>query len=473
MVTEMAKPFFIPSRPHHDSVSALSEASDLGRSHYSRLPTMPDADDDGHYHRANSSIRQRAMSAIGHDAYVSSRSLTRSSLTLPRIETSRVLPGGIFSEKRGEKTVPLQDVAFEQSNGPLYITCYDYNAEQLDTVTVRKIEELQEIKPWATVRWINVEGLHAPTVSCLGKLYNIHPLAVEDIIDVPERVKIDYYEEDNAVFIATRMITLDRDAARKDLMTHYNSEQVSIFLTQNTLLTFQEGKPGDVWNPVRRALARPMSRVRSNDASYLLYALLDAMTDGGYPVVQELGANLEDIELQMLDEPTDALNRKVYQLKRELLLLRRVMWPMQDVMRKLISLDSAPDRRDSDEERGKSSEKTLVSAYTRTYMNDVLDHLLHLVDTIDIYREMSNSLSSLYSDRLSHKMNSVMYVLTIVSSIFIPLTFVSGIYGMNFEYMPEIHWEYGYVYIWCVFIFILSLIMTCFWKKGFFALSPA
>eukprot|EP00743_Colponemidia_sp_Colp-15_P011801 GILK01013263.1.p1 GENE.GILK01013263.1~~GILK01013263.1.p1 ORF type:complete len:394 (+),score=64.46 GILK01013263.1:101-1282(+) len=367
-----------------------------------------------------------------------------------------------------------------RKTGSPIIQYYDYNIDQITCGSVRNFQDLEEPPAWFNVRWINIEGIDEDTVNSAAARYNIHPLVVEDILDVPERVKVDYYNNFNTVFVTAKMVKESED-------DKLSQEYVFMFLTQDVLITFQEGKPGDVFGAVRKALEKPHSRVRSNDASFLLYALLDAITDNCYPVVQRFGEDLEDIELKMIDEPTGQLNRRVYSLKRELLLLRRSLSPMEGVLRSLLhelTDDSSHSPRSGRNAASfqeypipqgsptQARSDDLITAVTKTYLRDVLDHALHLVDVIDIYRETCNELSGLYSSRQSYKMNSVMYILTLVSTIFIPLTFLAGVYGMNFDNMPELHWKYGYAYCWATFVAIAGFVMFIFYRHNILALSP-
>eukprot|EP00742_Colponemidia_sp_Colp-10_P001932 GILJ01002064.1.p1 GENE.GILJ01002064.1~~GILJ01002064.1.p1 ORF type:complete len:386 (-),score=81.64 GILJ01002064.1:806-1963(-) len=334
-------------------------------------------------------------------------------------------------------------------------TCYDYNATAYEVSNPADLSKLTDMPSWATVRWINVEGAHVPTIRGLGEKYAIDKTAIEDILHVPDRAKVVVYEKLKAVLVAAKMIMLDAENPSADS----EKEQVCMYVAGNVLLTFQDGKPGDVWDPVRRSIERANSRVRSGDVGFLFYALLDAVSDACFPVVDQLGAFLEDIEMTMMDNPTGRLNKQAHQAKRELKLIRRIMWPMQEVIRKLNNMEIP----------GADAQTfSLNSTSNRNYLQDVSETLRHLIEMIDTYVETAESLAALWQEKLSSKMNKVMYVLTVVSAVFIPLTFIAGVYGMNFVDIPELRWELGYMYVWLLFVGIAAFVLGLFWHAGIF-----
>ena len=233
------------------------------------------------------------------------------------------------------------------------------------------------------------------------------------------------------LFVIARMLDLSDG--------HLRGEQISIFLGHNTVLTFQES-PGDVWDGIRQRIQAPGSRLRANDASFLLHSLLDAIVDACFPILEFYGDRLEDVEAEVLASPTPEAIRNIHTLKRELLLLRRAVWPMREV---ISSLQREPHE--------------CMSDATRTYMRDVYDHAVQIIDIVETYREIASGLTETYMTAMSQRLNEVMKVLTIIGTIFIPLTFLAGVYGMNFKVLPELEWAWGYPAFWTVCAVAVSM----------------
>jgi magnesium transporter len=281
-------------------------------------------------------------------------------------------------------------------------------------------------------------------VRAFAEKYNLHPLAIEDVLHTTHRPKVEPYSEEGRyqarLFIIVRMLELQTG--------HLRSEQISIFLGHKTVLTFQES-PGDVWGPIRQRLQAPASRLRQQDASFLVYSLIDAIVDHCFPLLEFYGDRLEDVEAAVLESGRPAVIHEIHELKRELLLFRRAVWPMRDVV-------SALQREQHD----------CLGEATRTYMRDVYDHLVQIIDIIETYREVAISLTETYMTVMSTRLNEVMKFLTIVGTIFIPLTFIAGVYGMNFHYFPEITWPWGYAFFWSVCHATAGGMVAWFRKKG-------
>ena len=288
------------------------------------------------------------------------------------------------------------------------------------------------------VRWINVDGIHPQIINRLRMAYNFHTLAAEDILHIPQRSKMELYE--GHVFVVVHMLML-RDGALVD-------EQVSFVMFEDTILTFQE-RPGDVWDPVRKRLSSPESRLRKGSAGYLLYALLDAVVDHVFPILEHFGDRLEEVEERIMERPSDGELKALYEIKRELVLLRRVLWPLRQVTDDL-----------------HRSEDTGIKANTRTFLRDVYDHTIQALDIVETYREMTGGLTDLYMSALSHRMNEIMKVLTIMASLFIPITFFAGVYGMNFEHIPELGWRWSYPAFWVLCLSTLAGLVLYFRRKG-------
>jgi magnesium transporter len=287
---------------------------------------------------------------------------------------------------------------------------------------------------WSAVRWINVDGLTDMTVlRAIAEKYQLHPLAVEDILHIPQRPKVDTYGEGPSgptsgqparLFVVARMLQLADG--------QLNPEQMSILVGHKTVLTFQE-KPGDVFDPIRRRLNAPRSQLVSQDASFLLYAMLDAIVDHCFPILEHYGNRLEHLENELLTHPTEAAIQQIQRLRRELFLFRREVWPMREVLHTL--------QRESHE---------CLHDTTRMYLRDVYDHVIQIIELCETYRELASGLTETYMTSLSIRMNEVMKVLTMIATIFIPITFLAGVYGMNFQYFPELHWRWGYYGFWAV-----------------------
>ena len=328
---------------------------------------------------------------------------------------------------------------------PAPVTCIDYGPDRFETHTVENLDAFVESRrpDWVKVRWINVDGLDPAVIRALAIKYGLHPLAIEDLFNIDQRPKVETFEKDAdreaRIFIVVRMIQI--------VAGRLEAEQISIFVGHNTVLTFQEA-PGDIWDPIRSRLAKPGSRFRELDASYLLYALIDAIVDHCYPVLEHYGDRLEDLEDQVIDRPDRRTIQEIHQLKRDLLLLRRGVWPMREVINGLM--------REPHE---------CVSDVTRTYLRDVYDHAIQIMDIIETYREVASSLVENYMTSMSNRMSEVMKVLTIIGTIFIPLTFLAGVYGMNMP-IPENSQAWAYPAFWGVCVVVAAGMVVWFRKRG-------
>ncbi len=343
--------------------------------------------------------------------------LRLTSVLLPRKTDRREAPGappGI--EQR-------TDLDRRPEPGAVTVRCIDYGPDVFDDrpVELDGLEALLDeppVAPGRSVRWINVDGLNAYVVRQFMQEFGLHTLAAEDVLNTPQRPKLEAY--DNHLFVVGRMIMVRDDAL--------HVEQVSFFLMDGLLLTFQE-TAGDVWEPVRQRVRSGIRRIRRAGPDYLLYALLDALVDHGFPLLEAYGDELESMESPVMMQPEPAQLRRIHRVKRELALLRRVFWPTRDLLDTLYRGD---DPRIADE--------------TRTFCRDVYDHAVQLMDIVETYREMATGLSDLYMSAVGNRMNEVMKTLTILASLFIPLSFLAGIFGMNFEHMPEL--AVGWMYPW-------------------------
>lgn len=291
---------------------------------------------------------------------------------------------------------------------------------------------------WAEYRWLNVDGLHPYVINQLRKKYDFHTLAAEDIMRTSQRPKVELF--DRSAFIVARMMRLDGAELKQ--------EQISFLLMDNTLLTFQE-VPGDVWGPIRERLNRGAVRLRTHGSGYLLYALLDAIVDHFFPILETYGQRLEELEEAVLDNPGPTIQQAIHHVKRELSVLRRVMWPLREVANEL-----------------QRTEISGIDEEVRTFMRDVYDHALQIIEIVEMHREQAASLNDLYMSAVGNRMNEIMKVLTIMASFFIPITFVAGVYGMNFEYIPELSWQGSYFVFWGVCITTVVFLALYFWRRG-------
>ena len=327
------------------------------------------------------------------------------------------------------------------------ITCADYSPERVEFQDVLDLPAfIAAHRPeWSVVRWINVDGLgDLGVIRALAEKYHLHPLAVEDVLHIPQRPKVQAYEEEGEY--QARLFVIVREMELRQGLLH--TEQVSIFVGHRTVLTFQE-TPGDAWNPVRQRIRMPASQVRRADASFLAYSLIDAVVDHAFPILEQFGDRLEELEDRVLQHPRQDTIQEIHRLKRELLIVRRAMWPMREVLQRM--------QRDPHE---------CFSEITRTYIRDVYDHTIQLIDIVETYREMATGLTETYMTAMSNRMNEIMKVLTIIGTIFIPLTFLAGVYGMNFRHLPELEWWWGYPLFWLICLATAGAMVAWFRRRS-------
>jgi len=298
------------------------------------------------------------------------------------------------------------------------------------TFSEKELGSVEEIIPYLTdehdsITWVDVRGIHdRGTFERLGEIFKIHPLALEDMVNVPQRPHTDAYPEQQVVI--ARMVQLAPTA------TTVATEQLALLFGPGFVLTVQEEEERDCLDPVRERIRRGRGPIRKAGADYLAYALIDAVIDGFYPVLEIYGERLEDMELESA-EANRRMSTQIHEVKRELLTLRRAIWPQRDLVNALLR-DESPH----------------VTKETRLYLRDTYDHAVQVMDMVETFREIASGLMDLYLSGVSNRMNEVMKVLTIISTIFLPITFIAGVYGMNFDpasspyNMPELKWRYGY-----------------------------
>lgn len=327
-----------------------------------------------------------------------------------------------LSKKRSKKAgLPSGTLVYtgEKKDEKISIHVVDYDEANFIESELISVEECIPYKNKPTVTWINVDGVHnVSMLEKLGACFGLHRLVMEDIMNTDQRPKMEDFGD--YLYLVLKMLTSGKNG---DIVT----EQISIILGQNFVLSFQEGIEGDVFNPIRDHLRTGKGRIRKMKADYLAYALVDAVVDNYFVILEKFGDKIETLETELIEQPTQKTVQKIYQLKREMIFLHNAVWPLREVVSAL----------------GKH-ESSLISETTAPYLRDVYDHVIHIIDSVDIYREMLSSMLDMYLSSVSNRLNEVMKVLTAISLIFMPLTFIVGVYGMNFKYMPELEWRYGY-----------------------------
>jgi magnesium transporter len=321
------------------------------------------------------------------------------------------------------------------------ITLFDYNEHGVEEKDITEAEECALYKDSATVTWINVAGLHQVEVlEKLNECFGLHPLVLEDILNTDQRPKMEDFGEYLFVVLKTLFLNGDRRGEVGD-------EQVSLILGPHFLLSFQE-KEGTLFNPIQERLRNGKGRIRKMGPDYLFHALLDTIIDHYFVVLEKLGERIESLEEELVTRPTPATLREMHKLKREMIFLRKAVWPLREVIGSL-------DRGDS----------PLIKESTIIYLRDIYDHTIQVMDTIETFRDMLSGMLDIYLSSVSNRLNAVMKVLTIIATIFMPLTFIAGIYGMNFKYMPELEWRWGYPLILLTMLAIAVFMLASFKRK--------
>ena len=330
----------------------------------------------------------------------------------------------MFRHRPKPGTAPGTLRAAEGAATPV-MTLMAYSMEELVEVPIEKPDDIQAYIGKFPMVWVNVDGLgDTAVIERLGDIFGFHPLAMEDVLNVIQRPKIEEY--DNHIFAVMRMPRRGENGADAD------TEQLSLLFGENFVVSFQE-HPGDSFDPVRERLRKGGKRIRMMQADYLAYALIDAIVDSYFPVLEEFGEQLNGLEDFVIETPDNTLLEKIHEMKHSLHALRRDIWPMREALSRLSSGDLP-----------------FVHDETQPYLRDCYDHVIQVIDILETYRERASGLTDIYLSSISNRMNEVMKVLTIIATIFIPLGFIAGLYGMNFNpqvspyNMPELDWYYGY-----------------------------
>ena len=328
-------------------------------------------------------------------------------------------------------------VTSEDAQAPV-ISVFLYGPDKYEDLRITDLADIAKLHRKWPVTWVNVDGLgDADVILRLGEIFKLHNLALEDVSSVRQRPKVEEYGE--SVFVVARMAYIGDPI---------ETEQISIFVGDGFVLSFQE-RPGDCLETVRERIRQGKGRIRSQGADYLAYAILDAVIDNYFPVLEDFMERYEDLEKQVIEKPDSATMQRIRRSKRSLLSMRRIVWPMREALSALLRDQMKP-----------------ITKGTQIYLRDCYDHVSQILDMIETFRELAAGLQDVYMSSLSNRMNEVMKVLTVIATIFIPLTFIAGIYGMNFRWMPELGWKWSYPIVWVVMLAIAALMLVYFRRRG-------
>ncbi|MDX1636414.1 MAG: magnesium/cobalt transporter CorA [Balneolaceae bacterium] len=357
---------------------------------------------------------------------------------------------GILSKRRSKKpgSAPgtLEHIG-EQRLEDIQLTIHDYDVDHIDEIAITDVEESRPYLENPSKTWIKVYGVHdIDKLKHIWSYFDLHPLIQEDIVNTTQRPKAELYE--NNMYFVLKMLSWSEEHQQIE------SEQVSIVLSGNFVLSFQEtDRP--FFNPILERLKFGNIRIRKHGVDYLTYTLIDAVVDHYFSVLEHIGERIEQLEDQVLDDPDTETLEQIHALRRDLIYFRKSVWPLRDMLNSTIR-DESP----------------FIEEHTKIFLRDVYDHMVQIIDNIENYRDMVIGMHDIYMSHVSNKMNEVMKVLTIIATIFIPLTFIAGIYGMNFDpsaspyNMPELGWYWGYPVTMLVMLIMAVVMVFYFWKKG-------
>jgi len=355
---------------------------------------------------------------------------------------SQPFSNGIFKVKAKQVGLPpgeLIHVGKQKTEKPV-ITLVDYAPDHIETLTDISVEETSAFIGTSSVSWINLNGIHdTGIIEQFGQQFGIHPLTLEDILNTQHRPKEE--EQEEYILVILKMLYFDDESQT------INAEQISLVLGEHYVLTFQE-RPGHVFDGVRDRLQRSKARIRQRGPDYLAYALIDSIFDSYFHILEKVGDCLAQLEEDLISDPGQEALARLQHYKRELLLLRKSVWPLREVINKLYK-----------------EESSFISEGTQIFLRDLNDHVVQILDTMEVFRDALSGLQDLYMSAVGNRMNEIMKVLTIMASIFIPLTFIAGVYGMNFEYMPELKWHWSYLTVWGFMIFSVICMLFYFRSK--------
>ena len=314
----------------------------------------------------------------------------------------------------------------------------DFDESRFEEKNLEKIEDSYCYKDTPTVSWININGIHnVDIIDSIGKHFGIHSLVLEDILNTDQRPKMEDYG--SYLYLVLKMISFDENTKEIKI------EQVSIILTERCVISFQETE-GDLFDTIRNRLRNNKGRIRKMGSDYLAYSLMDAVVDGYFVALENLGEKVEELQEVLISDPTSHTLQEIQHLKREILFLRRSVWPLREMIGALERLESP-----------------IVHDDLEIYLRDLYDHTIQVIDTVESLRDMLSGMLDIYLSGISNRMNEVMKVLTIIATIFIPLTFLAGVYGMNFRDMPELSWAWAYPML-LIAMATIGIIMTIYFK---------
>jgi magnesium transporter len=324
---------------------------------------------------------------------------------------------------------------------PVRITITDYAADR--DVHEREVQHVRDCLtplPAGATRWINVDGVHdAAQIEALGRHFGLHPLLLEDVVTVAQRSKVEAYGD--VTYLVVRMLRMNEGSEQIE------SEQVSIVLTGDVLISFQE-RSGDVFEAVRERLRTGRRQIRAGGPPYLAYALIDAVVDHYFVLLERMGDQIERIEETLIERPTPQVLSSIHGLKRELIYLRKSVWPLREAINTMLRNEGLP-----------------FAGELHVYLRDLYDHTMHVIETIESYRDLNSGMLDIYLSSMNNRMNEIMKTLTVIATLFMPLTFITGIYGMNFEHMPELHLRWAYPALWLVILSIAGLMLLHFRRR--------
>ncbi len=323
------------------------------------------------------------------------------------------------------------------------VTILEYNEDAFSETKLTDVEAGMVNVRNGMIRWINVEGVHdVDLVERIGRIYDIHPLTLEDIVNTNQRPKFEEYDH----YLVNIMKMVYEEECVKKGEDIFVSEQLTILLmNKSTVISFQEADGGDVFDIIRTRIRQGKGRIRKAGADYLMYCLIDAVIDSYFEVLEKFGDEMTKMEDSLVGNPHPQIIRKLHDLKRQMIFLRKSVWPMRDMVNNI-----------------ERSESEMITAPTFVYMRDAHDHIVRVIDTVETYRDLLSGMMDLYMSSVSNRMNEVMKTLTIITTIFVPLTFIVGVYGMNFDFMPELHTKAGYYVVWLIMIVIVVLLFVFF-----------
>ncbi|NTV23331.1 MAG: magnesium/cobalt transporter CorA [Nanoarchaeota archaeon] len=330
------------------------------------------------------------------------------------------------------------ETAIAGRTGPVKITYFDYDAYHIEEKNIEHAEECFRFRDTNTVTWINIDGLQDKAL--IGKICNhfkIHQVIQDNIFNIDQRPDIEDCQ--SYIYLSFKMLYF-----REGEIT---SKQISLILSKNFLISFQE-EEGDVFGQIRDKIRNNLGKIRKNGNDFLAYLIIEAVVHNYFHVLEAIGEAIDEIEEEALSDPSPKTSRKISMLQKEMIYLRKAVWPLREV---LIAFER--------------SDNKLIRSATRIYLRDLYEHVVQAIETCEIYRETISSMLEVYVSSISNKMNDVMKTLTIFSAIFIPLTFIVGVYGMNFKNVPELEWSFGYPLVWTVMLSLVIIMFVFFRKK--------